>query len=322
MGHTEPSALPSDAQRLVSLAAAGDRRALGRLLSWTEDSLDHSRAVAEALREAQPRAYGVPIVGITGAPGVGKSTLTAALVAAYRARDERVGVLAVDPSSPVTGGALLGDRVRMQEHATDPGVVIRSMAARGHLGGLAAAAPQAVRVLAVGGVERVLVETVGVGQSEVEVAAGADTVLVLVAPGSGDGVQVAKAGLLEVADVFVVTKGDRAGADELAKELRQAMGVVADPGEWAAPVVVTAATTGAGIDEVVAAIDEHHEWAGRSGEAARRRDARIAGEVEALALGQLRRRWSDVDTDTLSAVAGQVAAGTLNPWEAADRLIG
>ena len=202
---------------LVDRAREGQPRAVARLISYVEDGSPVMREVTAALASYAGRAY---VVGLTGSPGVGKSTTTSALVAEYRARDLRVGVLAVDPSSPFSGGALLGDRVRMQDHATDPGVFIRSMASRGHLGGLAWATPQAVRVLDAAGCDVILVETVGVGQSEVEVAGAADTTVVLLAPGMGDGVQAAKAGILEIGDVFVVNKADRDGADSTMRELR------------------------------------------------------------------------------------------------------
>src|SRR5690348_7507807 len=214
-----------------------------------------------------PHTGNAQVIGITGAPGVGKSTSTSALVSQLRATGKRVGVLAVDPSSPFTGGALLGDRVRMQTHATDPDVFIRSMASRGHLGGLAAATPQAIRVLEASGFDAVLVETVGVGQAEVDIAATADTTVVLLAPGMGDGVQAAKAGVLEIADVLVVNKADRDGADDTVRELRRMISTVAhEAGAWRPPVVKTVATSEGGIAELVEAIDKHKAWLSASGE--------------------------------------------------------
>jgi LAO/AO transport system kinase len=202
---------------LVDQARAGQHRAVGRLISLVEDESPDLREVMAALAPHTGRAH---VVGVTGAPGVGKSTSTSALVTEFRKRDKKVGVLAIDPSSPFSGGALLGDRVRMSEHATDPGVFIRSMAARGHLGGLAWSAPQALRVLDAAGFDVVVVETVGVGQSEVEVAGTADTTVVLLAPGMGDGIQAAKAGILEIGDVYVVNKADREGARTVRRDLR------------------------------------------------------------------------------------------------------
>jgi LAO/AO transport system kinase len=205
---------------LVAAARDGEARAVARLISLVEDASPQLREVMALLA---PHTSGAQVIGLTGAPGVGKSTSTSALVKGYRARDLRVGVLAIDPSSPFTGGALLGDRVRMQEHALDRGVYIRSMASRGHLGGLSWSTPQALRVLDAAGCDVILVETVGVGQAEVDIASLADTTMVLVAPGMGDGIQAAKAGILEIADVFVVNKADRDGADTTARELRRSL---------------------------------------------------------------------------------------------------
>ncbi len=230
------------------------------------------------------------MVGVTGAPGVGKSTTTTALVTAWRARDLRVGVLAVDPTSPFSGGALLGDRVRMGEHALDPHVYIRSMASRGHLGGLSRATPQALRVLDAAGCDVVLVETVGVGQSEVEVAGAADTTLVLLAPGMGDGIQAAKAGILEVADVLAVNKADRDGADATVRDLRGTVSLAErrQAGDWRPPVVRLVAARSEGVDDLVEALEKHRTWARGSGELERRRRARAAGEIEEIALEALR----------------------------------
>src|SRR4051812_15405395 len=236
-----------------------------------------------------PYTGNAQIVGVTGSPGVGKSTSTNALVTALRAAGRRVGVLAVDPSSPFSGGALLGDRVRMQDHALDRGVYIRSMASRGHLGGLSWSTPQALRVLDAAGCDVVLVETVGVGQSEVEVAGMADTTLVLVAPGMGDANQAAKAGILEIGDVYVVNKADREGADQVRRDLRS-MIALADREEdgWRPPIVQTVAQTGRGVDEVVARIEEHRGWMASSGELERRRVRRARDEIEAIAVTSLR----------------------------------
>jgi LAO/AO transport system kinase len=232
-------------------------------------------------------------------------------------------VLAVDPSSPFTGGAILGDRVRMQEHTTDPGVYIRSMSSRGQLGGLAAATPQAVRVLEGAGCDVILVETVGVGQAEVEIAGLADTTLVLLAPGMGDAIQAVKAGILEIADVFVVNKADRPGADATYRDIQGMLGLgERGPGEWRPQVVRATAVKGEGIDDMVAAIEKHRDWLSSSGRLRARHEHRAAVEVEAIALGTLRARMGSLrDGGTLPDLARRVADGTLDPYAAADELI-
>jgi LAO/AO transport system kinase len=307
----------------VERARDGDPRSVARLISLVEDASPALREVAAALA---PHAGRARVIGLTGSPGVGKSTSTSVLVSALRKRGSRVGVLAVDPSSPFSGGALLGDRVRMQDHATDAGVFIRSMASRGHLGGLAWATPQAVRVLDAAGCDIVLVETVGVGQAEVEVASTADTTLVLLAPGMGDSIQAAKAGILEVADVLVVNKADRDGADQTVRDLRamQALGGRhSEPGAWRPPIVRTVAARGEGIDDVLAAMDKHAEWLAESGEGGRRRLARAAAEVEAIALAALQERIGDLHgSEALDTLAARVVAGDLDPYAAADDLVG
>ena len=307
-------------EETIERALAGDARALARLVSLVENGAPELRPVMKALA---PLTGGARAIGLTGAPGVGKSTMTTALVSAYRERDLRVGVLAVDPTSPFTGGALLGDRVRMQDHATDPGVFIRSMASRGHLGGLAAATPQALRVLDAAGFGAVLVETVGVGQAEVEVASLADTTLVLVAPGTGDAVQAAKAGILEVGDIFVVNKCDNPGAQETVRNLRTMIAMAArDPGDWKPPIVMTTATAGEGITDLVAALDAHGSWLDSSGERDRRRRARAREEVAAIAVATLRQRMGGLPGDSrLDELAARVAAGELDPYSAADELV-
>jgi LAO/AO transport system kinase len=263
------------------------------------------------------------VVGLTGSPGVGKSTTTGMLVKAYRALGKRIAVLAVDPSSPFSGGALLGDRVRMQDHATDRNVFIRSMASRGHLGGLSAAAPQAIRVLDAAGFDVILVETVGVGQAEFEIASEADSTVVMLAPGMGDGIQAAKAGILEVADVFVVNKADRNGADETARELRYMLSLGDRSTErWKPPIVKTVASKGQGAEEVLDALQQHAEWLERTGELRRRRRARAADEIEALAVGMLRERMGDLrGGSALERLAEKVAAGEIDPFAAADKLV-
>ncbi len=306
---------------LVSRARDGQARAVARLITLVENEAPQLREVMARLAPHTGHAY---VVGLTGAPGVGKSTTTSALITAYRRAGLRVGVLAVDPSSPFSGGALLGDRVRMGEHVTDPGVYIRSMATRGHLGGLAWAAPQAVRVLDAAGCDVVLVETVGVGQSEVDVASQADTTVVLLAPGMGDGVQAAKAGILEVGDVFVVNKADREGADATVRELQHMLGLGAPraPGDWRPSVVRTVAARGEGVDAMTEALDKHREWLAGNGGLAARRTRRAAREIETLAVTALRRRMADLRGDhRLAALAERVAAGAADPYAAADELL-
>ncbi|MFD1044530.1 methylmalonyl Co-A mutase-associated GTPase MeaB, partial [Kibdelosporangium lantanae] len=264
------------------------------------------------------------VIGLSGPPGVGKSTSTSALVTLLRAQGKRVGVLAVDPSSPFSGGALLGDRIRMREHATDPGVFIRSMATRGHLGGLSWATPQALRVLDAAGFDVVLVETVGVGQSEVDVVGLADTTVVLLAPGMGDGIQAAKAGILEIADVFVVNKADRPGADATVRDLKNMVamsrrGVVG--ASWRQPIVPTVASTMDGVVDVVTALDDHWSWMTSRGLLASRRLRRARAEVEAIALEAVKARIDGPGEDALDALAGQVASGVIDPYAAADRLV-
>ena len=293
---------------------------MARLISLVEDGHPALREVMAALA---PHSGNAHIIGITGSPGVGKSTSTNALVGAFRARGRRVGVLAVDPSSPFSGGALLGDRVRMQDHALDPEVYIRSMASRGHLGGLSWTTPQALRVLDAAGCDVILVETVGVGQSEVEIAGLADTTVVLMAPGLGDGIQAAKAGILEIGDVYVVNKADRDGAEQVRRELRTMISLADRPeGSWKPPIVLTVAQVGQGVDEVVRAIDEHRAWMESSGELERRRVKRARDEIEAIAVTALRERWGDVHSRTeLDELAEQVAAGKSDPYRAADVLL-
>jgi LAO/AO transport system kinase len=310
-----------DVPALVEQARAGQPRAVARLISLVEDA---SPALRQVMALLAPHAGTARVVGVTGSPGVGKSTSTSALVAAYRRRGMRVGVLAVDPSSPFSGGALLGDRVRMQQHATDEGVFIRSMASRGHLGGLSWATPQALRVLSAAGCDVVLVETVGVGQAEVQVASLADTTLVLLAPGMGDGIQAAKAGILEVADVFVVNKADRDGADSVVRDLRTmlSLGDRRTEDGWRVPIVKTSAAKGEGIDEVVDEVERHGAWLADSGRLDAGRRARAADEVEAIALVSLRARMGDLrGGDLLQGLAGRVVAGTVDPYTAADELV-
>jgi LAO/AO transport system kinase len=305
---------------LVARARDGESRAVARLVSMVEDGSPQLREVMAAL---VPHAGHAQVVGITGSPGVGKSTTTNALVKELRKAGRRVGVLAVDPSSPFSGGALLGDRVRMQDHATDPGVYIRSMASRGHLGGLSWTTPQALRVLDAAGCDVVIVETVGVGQSEVEIAGLADTTMVLMAPGLGDGIQAAKAGILEIGDVYVVNKADRDGAEQVRRELRSTIALGDRPQDgWKPPIVMAVAQSGRGMDELASELGRHRAWLEETGELGRRRTRRAREEIEAIAVAALREKWEAVSGhDDLDALAEAVVAGEKDPYAAADELV-
>ncbi len=307
---------------LVERARTGQARAVARLISLVEDESPRLREVAAALT---PHTGNAVVLGLTGPPGVGKSTSTSMLVGAFRARDLRVGVLAIDPSSPFSGGALLGDRIRMHDHTTDPDVFIRSMATRGHLGGLAVATPQALRVLDAAGYDVVLIETVGVGQSEVDIVSLADTTVVLLAPGMGDGIQAAKAGILEVADVFVVNKADRDGAEQTVRDLKHmiSLGRRELGPSWRQPIVRTVASAGEGVSDVLAALDAHRSWLVSHGELAARRETRAAREIEAIAMAAMRARFvGPGGGEVLAGLAKRVAAGELDPYAAADQLTG
>jgi LAO/AO transport system kinase len=308
----------SDAAALVGAARAGDRGAIAKLISLVEAGGETAfPAVAELFRHGG----GAATVGVTGAPGSGKSTLTDKLIARIRRDGAEVGVLAVDPTSPFTGGAILGDRVRMQDHATDEGVFIRSMATRGHLGGLALATPQAIRVLDAAGKPWVIVETVGVGQVEVEIAGAADTTVVVVNPGWGDGVQANKAGLLEIADVLVVNKADRPGTPDTVRDL-ELMLELAGERDWRPPIVETVATEGHGVDELWDAVVAHHAFLERDGRLARRREAHLRDEVRAIVLSRLDDRVDDVCRgERFDRLVAQVVARELDPYTAADELL-
>ena len=313
---------PLDVAGLVDRAREGQPRAVAKLISLVEDAHPSLREVAAALT---PHTGNARIIGLTGPPGVGKSTSTSMLLTALRKEGLRVGVLAIDPSSPFSGGALLGDRIRMTEHATDPGVYIRSMATRGHLGGVSWATPQAVRVLDAAGFDVVLIETVGVGQSEVDVVKLADTTVVLLAPGMGDGIQAAKAGVLEIADVFVVNKADRDGAEAVVRDLKQMISFARREvrgQSWRQPIVPTVASRGEGAEDLVRALGEHRDWLVEHGELARRRTRRAAGEVEAIAVRRLQAEMRDLHGGgRLTALAREVVDRSLDPYAAADRLL-
>lgn len=312
-------ALPTDPDLLVAAALEGDRRALARLITIVEEEGPGSGTILESTHPGSGAAYRV---GITGAPGAGKSTLTDRLISLLRARDDRVAVLAVDPTSPFSGGAVLGDRVRMQEHVSDPGVYIRSMASRGHLGGLSAAAPKGLAVMAAAGFPWLLIETVGVGQDEVEIADTADTTVVVVTPGWGDGIQAAKAGILEIGDVFVVNKGDRPGVDDTVADLRSMLTMgAARP--WEPPILVTVAATGDGVGDLAAAIDAHRKHLESSGGLEAVRTRRRRHELETALAAVFRTRAREAATDPAHGdLVAAVESGRLDPWSGAERLLG
>ena len=304
-----------DVDGLIRRALSGERRAIGRVISLVEDGGPELGRVMHALYPHTGTAY---TVGITGSPGAGKSTLTERLVARARADGNGIGVLAVDPSSPFSGGALLGDRVRMQSHATDPEVFIRSMATRGHLGGISLATPEAVRVLDAMGKDLIIVETVGVGQAEVEITDACDTTVVVLNPGWGDSVQAAKAGLLEIAEVFVVNKADRPGTKDTVREIRQMLDL--SEAEWRPDVVSTVATKGEGIDDLWAAIEKHRAYQEERGLLEARRHRRIRREIEAIVAERYRERIGSDAKVLLEELTGEVAARRMDPYAAADRV--
>ncbi|MGE0880598.1 MAG: methylmalonyl Co-A mutase-associated GTPase MeaB [Acidimicrobiia bacterium] len=303
---------------LLDAARSGDRGALARLLSFVEQGGAPAREIGRLAYPLGGHAY---TVGITGAPGAGKSTLTSALIGRMRAHALTLAVLAIDPSSPFSGGAILGDRVRMQDHYLDDGVFIRSMATRGHLGGLALAAPEAIRLLDAVGKPWVVVETVGVGQVEVEIAGAADTTVVVVNPGWGDSVQANKAGLLEIADIFVINKADRDGVKETERDL-QMMLDLSDLGDWRPPIVPTVAARQEGVESLWAAIEQHRAHVSDNGVLEQRRARRMAVELSEIVARRLDARARELCTGvTYEDLERSVLARELDPWSAADRLL-
>ncbi|MCE2734933.1 MAG: methylmalonyl Co-A mutase-associated GTPase MeaB [Acidimicrobiaceae bacterium] len=307
-------------QELFDAACEGDRAALARVLSLLERGDSVAREVGRLAYQRGGKGY---TVGITGAPGAGKSTLTSAVIKHLRAMQMEIAVLAIDPSSPFTGGAILGDRVRMQDHATDPGVFIRSMATRGHLGGLSLSTPEAIRMLDAVGRDWILVETVGVGQVEVEIAGKADTTVVVLNPGWGDSVQANKAGLMEIADIFVINKADRKGVEETRRDIEQMLELSDLPHEaWRPPIVATVGNTGEGVPALWDAIKEHRAVIESSGELTKRREFRLREELREIVARRLEQRARDICTgDRWDSLQNGVLNRSIDPWSAADEML-
>ena len=307
-------------QELFDAACEGDRAALARVLSLLERGDSVAREVGRLAYQRGGKGY---TVGITGAPGAGKSTLTSAVIKHLRAMQMEIAVLAIDPSSPFTGGAILGDRVRMQDHATDPGVFIRSMATRGHLGGLSLSTPEAIRMLDAVGRDWILVETVGVGQVEVEIAGKADTTVVVLNPGWGDSVQANKAGLMEIADIFVINKADRKGVEETRRDIEQMLELSDLPHEaWRPPIVATVGNTGEGVPALWDAIKEHRAAIESSGELTKRREFRLREELREIVARRLEQRARDICTgDRWDSLQNGVLNRSIDPWSAADEML-
>jgi LAO/AO transport system kinase len=310
---------PAAAPLLVERLRGGDIRALARAISLVEEHATHADAL---LRAAFTHAGKATVVGVTGSPGAGKSSLVDRMVAHYRRRDRRVGVIAVDPSSAFSGGAILGDRIRMQAHSTDPGVFIRSMATRGHLGGLSRATNDGIDLLDAAGYDPVVVETVGVGQDEIEIARAADAVLVVLVPGMGDDIQAIKAGILEIADLFIINKADRPGADRLASDLEYVLSLATQDGRKKPEILKTVAVQDEGIEEVLAAVARHLETAGIAQRAKRRRDRAeerfttlLAERLVATVLEQA------VQRERYERIVDDIASRKLDPYSAVDELI-
>lgn len=304
---------------LLAGARTRDKRSIARLLTIVENDEPGS---AEVLRELYPLTGTARIVGVTGPPGGGKSTLVSRLAAEYRRRYDRVAIVAVDPSSPFTGGAILGDRIRMRDRFLDEGVFIRSMASRGHAGGLARSTRRVINVLDALGTSIVIVETVGVGQEEVDVVRVADTVCLVTVPGLGDDIQAIKAGVLEIADVLVVNKADKPGADETARDLAQMLTLGHGRTDWKPPIVRTSAQDGSGIEELITAVEAHAEWSTKSGELETRRAGAAREEVEALLREALVKRLEDrVGRQRVSDAVARVAKRELDPYRAVDELL-
>jgi LAO/AO transport system kinase len=310
--------MATGASDLLARARSGEKRSVARLLSVVEND---EPAAAQTMRALYPETGHAELIGITGPPGGGKSTLVNRLAGAYRERASRVAIVAVDPSSPFSGGAILGDRIRMRERFLDEGIFIRSMASRGHAGGLARATARVVNVLDALGTEVILVETVGVGQEEVDVVRVADTVCLVTVPGLGDDIQAIKAGVLEIADVLVVNKADRPGADETARDLAQMLSLAKDRA-WKPPIVRTSAQSGEGVAQLIDAIAKHRAWSLESGDRVERRRGAARAEVEDLLRERLFREFAGkVGEALLEAAVIRVAERSLDPYAAVEGLL-
>lgn len=307
-------------KELLDRAISGDPIAIARVITLVENGEEYGIRLLQDLYPLTGKAH---YIGVTGAPGVGKSTLIDKLIWHLRSRGEKVGVVAVDPSSPFTGGAFLGDRLRMQRHATDPGVFIRSMGSRGALGGLARATADVVKVLDACGFNFVIVETVGAGQNEVDIVKTADTVILVIVPGMGDEVQIIKAGIMEIGDIFVVNKSDKDGAQRLAKELEAWIEFGYEGSGWIPPVVMTIAEDGTGVDRLVSEIDRHRAYLNDSGELKRRREKRVMEEIN-VALGEsIKRRIRDVlEDEVMQRYVSEVLEGRRDPYSVVEEILG
>jgi LAO/AO transport system kinase len=304
---------------LAEAVLHGSPRAVARLISLAESWPAEAVLELRALHPHTGRGY---VVGVTGPPGTGKSTLIDALVRGLRQQGRRVGVVAVDPTSPFTGGAILGDRIRMQSHSTDPGVFVRSMATHGYLGGLAPATMAAVEVLDAYGCDLILVETVGTGQAEVDIVGTADTVVVVTVPHLGDSIQTLKAGIMEIGDLFVVNKADRGEADRTATEITMMLGLAPDRSGWRPPVLLTTATQDVGIQEVLRAVEQHRDYQERHGLLHRRRQMRRRREILQIVEERLRNRvLTGAGGDRLDDLAARVVRGEIDPYAAAEALL-
>ena len=312
--------LAERAEELVGRLRNGNRRAAGRVISLIEDESPEVEAIMRTLYPYTGNTYAV---GVTGPPGGGKSTLVDELIRVLREDGKTVGVVAVDPNSPFSGGAILGDRIRMMRHASDEAVFIRSMGARGHLGGLALAAGNAILVLDAMRMDIVLVETVGVGQSELEIAGTADTTIVVIPPGLGDGVQAIKAGIMEIADIFVVNKADNPHAAKTVGDIRDLLRMDTEHRDWVPPIVETVATRNEGLEDLWIRIQQHHAYSSKSGQLERRRRKRVQDEIVAIAELRLRRRvlQPQFDTPEFQAMLDSVVQRNLDPYSAAERIL-